>query len=111
MVNVDEMCIMASDIVNQISNVELDFTMESLHVVEENIQYVRRLHMKELVNDTVCWNMSVSLGVYCGEVYLKDKLGAMGYAWKDNAEGIPVVADEKNAMNPITKIYKKLMEI
>ena len=45
------------------------------------------------------------------EVYLKDKLGALGYAWKDNAEGIPVVADEKNAMYPITKIYKKLMEI
>ena len=35
-------------------------------------------------------------------MYLKDKLGAMGYAWKDNADGIPVVADEKNAMNPIT---------
>ena len=35
----------------------------------------------------------------------------MGYAWKDNADGIPVVADEKNAMNPITQIYKILMEI
>ena len=35
----------------------------------------------------------------------------MGYAWKDNADGMPVVADEKNAMNPITQIYKILMEI
>lgn len=111
MVNIEEACTKAKSLCEEITGKELDYSLESLETIEETIQYVRGLHRKGLVDDDVCWNLSVGLGIYAGDIYLKDKLASMDYMWRVNQDGIPVVGTEdgKNAISPITKVYKKLM--
>lgn len=99
----------AIEMCKPIIHADLDYSVASLELVEKTIAYIRTLHHKKLADENALWNMSVILGAYCGEVYLKDALKEHGFEWQDNEEGIPVVMDRRgrNAISPITKIYKK----
>jgi hypothetical protein len=88
----------------------LDFSVASLDQAEEIIQRLRSMYRKKYFDKDVCWNLTVILGTYIGEVMLKDKLGAMGYSWQINEYGLPVVMNSKtgNYCSPISKVQKKL---
>ena len=111
---VEEYCEQAVSMCKKLADVELDYTLESLEKLEGVIGQTRALRRKDrgLIDDNVAWNLSVYFGTYFGEIMLRDQLAARGMSWQLNENGLPVVMDEKhrNALSPISKIYKKLTE-
>ena len=81
---------------------ELTVSLEGIEKMDPIVDYLHNLWKKQLIDDTVAWNVSVSLGVLLGEIIIKEH----GFHWAI-IDGIPVVeTDEGNRLSPITKIYK-----
>ena len=112
---IEQYCKHAEEMCKKLADVELDYTTESLKSLEEVIGQIRTLRRKEsaLVDDNVAWNLAVYFGTYFGEIMLRDELAARGMSWQINENDLPVVMDEKhrNAISPISKIYKKLTDV
>lgn len=71
------------------------------------IGYIHTLYMKELIDETACWNIAIILGTLFGEMIIKEKL----YHWSMDSNGIPIVeTSNHNSLSPITKIYKILLD-
>lgn len=81
---------------------ELTVSLESIEKMDPIVDYLHNLWKKQLIDDAVAWNVSVSLGVLLGEIIIKEH----GFHWAI-IDDIPVVeTDEGNRLSPITKIYK-----
>ena len=109
--DIADFCERAVTIGRDIAGVELDYSVGSLEGLETVLQSIRSVNRNGLLNDTVCWNASVCLGTYLGEVMLRDQLGSKGFSWQPDSNGLPMLMDseKKNAVSPISKIYKKLI--
>lgn len=101
-------CAEAIRICNNYVENEMDYSLDSLKVMEAVIQNFRRLNREGIQDDSTLWAISCFFGTYAGEVYLRDKLSDMGYKWvQDEKDGIPVISNGTNSISPFTKIYKK----
>lgn len=99
----------AVDLGKQVTSNEicLSTDIKKIDELDAVINAVKNLYRKHLIDDTVAWNISVTLGTVLGEMII----GEHGFHWAINSESIPVVeTDEKNQMSPITKIYKILLD-
>lgn len=108
--SINEICEKAIAIGKEISSIDLDYSVNSLRNLETIIQSVRSLNAKGMLNDVTCWNAAVCLGVYLGEVMLRDHLRSMGYTWRADDSGLLMLMDRenRNAISPISKVHKKL---
>lgn len=104
--DVEKFCHMAEEAASHILNKELDYSRESIHVLDEMVAAARRMHKKDLINDTVLWNLAVTLGTYYGEVMLKDLLADKGLSW-DESEHPPVLSskDKGTVIKPINDVH------
>lgn len=80
----------------------LSSSLVSLRDLDGIIEYLHNLWMKNLINDQVAWNVSVSFGVLLGEMIINKH----HFHWAIN-EGLPVIeTNDGNQLSPITKINK-----
>ncbi len=99
----------AIEIGKQVSGDELCLIpdIQRIDELDEVIGSVKILRRKNLIDDTVSWNVSVMLGTVLGEMIIRKE----GFHWTMNSEDIPVVeTNDHNQMSPITKIYKILLD-
>ncbi len=97
----------AIKIAQEISNVNLDYTIDSLKDLETVIEKINK--NKDRLDEEYLNQLSLCFGVYYGEIMLQDKLKDMKFKWSVN-EDIPVIKDESNKymVSPINKIYKNM---
>lgn len=89
----------------------LDGSVASFDVLEEVIGKVRTLYQKGILTGEVIRQVVISFGIYWGEVMLADKLSERGFEWKTGSDDLPILmeAQDKTAINPIMKVYKKMI--
>lgn len=74
-----------------------------INELDTTVEYLHNLWAKNLIDNTVAWNVSVALGTLLGEMIINKR----GFYWTINKENIPVVETEcKNQLSPISKLYK-----
>ena len=79
--------------------------IDAIEDLDKVIDKVHNLYSKELINDTIAWNVSVMLGTLLGEIIIKEH----GFHWAIN--NIPVIeTEEKNQLSPISKINKIILD-
>lgn len=84
-------------------NICLTASLKCINELDTTVEYLHKLWLKHLIDDTVAWNMSVMLGTLLGEMIINERC----FHWVINNENLPVVeTEEKNTLSPITKIYK-----
>ena len=99
----------AVDIAKKISDGKMVLTtsIESIDNLDEIVGYLHNLWNKNLIDDTVVWNVSVTLGVLFGEMIINEK----SFHWTINKEELPVVETEDgNQLSPISKLYKIIID-
>lgn len=99
----------AVDIAKKISDgkMVLTISIESIDNLDEIVGYLHNLWNKNLIDDTVVWNVSVTLGVLFGEMIINEK----SFHWTINKEELPVVETEDgNQLSPISKLYKIIID-
>lgn len=107
--SIDDFVQKAIDIGLQVSSGEITLVSDisAIDELDTVIDAVHNLRRKELIDDNVSWNISVTLGTLLGEMIIKEN----GFHWAINSNDIPVVeTEEKNQLSPITKIYKILLD-
>lgn len=71
--------------------------------MDEIVRYIHNLRKKNLIDDDVSWNISVSFGTLLGEMIINEHK----FHWALNDDEIPVVeTDDHDRLSPITKLYK-----
>ena len=112
-INIEELTQRAVEMGKKAANVDLDFTKESLDNVDLIVIQTKGLFEKHVIDEEAVWNVSVFMGLYCGEVFLKDSLQEKGFGWEKNSDNIPVLktADGLSVIDPISKIYKIICQL
>ncbi len=112
-INIEELTQRAVEMGKKAANVDLDFSKESLKNVDVIIEQTKGLYDKHVVDEDVVWNVSVFMGLYCGEVFLKDALQEKDFSWEKNSDNIPVLKnkDGLSVIDPISKIYKSIRQL
>lgn len=107
---VAQYCDRALEMGAKLYNTQFDYSTDSLKALEDMIQQLRRIKKRGGMEERAVWNVSVYLGCYLGEVMLRDSLAGKGFSWQFQ-DDLPVlmVENQRNAISPISKIYKKLM--
>lgn len=83
--------------------ITLTTSFDSIDDLDETVEYLHNLWAKKLIDDTVARNVSVTLGVLLGEMFVNEE----GFHWTKNNQDIPVVETEDgNQLSPISKLYK-----
>lgn len=102
--NIPSLVEQAVEVARKISNNEtaLTVSLDSIEKMDPIVDYLHNLWKKNLINDTIAWNISVSLGALLGEIIIKEN----NFHWA-LIEDLPVVeTDDGNQLSPITKLYK-----
>ena len=104
--DIEKFCRMAEEEAMQMLGVSLDYSRSSIHLLDEMVLRIRSMYKKKLIDDTVLWNLAVTLGTYYGEVMLKDLLAERGLSW-DDSEHPPVLADKGKGtiIKPIDTVH------
>ena len=97
---------MANDTAMQILGKELDFSRNSVRLLDEIVVKARSMYRKKLIDDNILWNMSVVLGTFYGEVLLKNILSARGLFW-DRSKNPPALANKEGStvIKPIDTVH------
>lgn len=99
----------AIDIVKEISDGQtvLTTSLECINELDTTVEYLHNLWVKNLIDNTVAWNVSVTLGILLGKMIINER----GFYWTINNEDIPVVeTEDKNQLSPISKLYKIIID-
>ena len=110
--NMSELSQRAIDFAEKNANIILDYTKASLNGVDDVLEQVKTLFDRKIFTEAIIFDLSVVFGAYCGETFLRDRLNALGYIWKENEDNIPILVskDGKMIINPVAKIYKDLIK-
>ena len=77
---------------------DFDYTPESILAGQNQLFRQGRL------TDIYVWNLSVMTGVYLGQTLLYCGLADRGYSWKQDRDGVPMLADGKG--NYVAAVYQ-----
>ena len=89
-------------------DMELDYTAESLELVDQLAQLIFRSNMNQPLPENVLASVSDLYGAYLGEVLLRSGLDNLDFAWVRNEEGEVGIGREDFWMAPVTKVYKRI---
>ena len=63
------------------------------------------------LNDIAVQNIAAMLGVYLGELMLRDFAAEQGWKWaRESADGLPYLTDGARSINPMAKVYKRVTQ-
>ncbi len=63
------------------------------------------------LNDIAVQNIAAMLGVYLGELMLRDFAAEQGWKWaRESADGLPYLTDGARSINPTAKVYKRVTQ-
>lgn len=109
--NLDGYLRQAVSIGRAFGDADLDYSVESLEGLDNTVREICIVYGKNRIDKRKVWYYSVSLGVYFGEVMLRDSLKSRGFSWKEH-DGIPMLADDiGNIISPIFKIYRIFLSV
>lgn len=77
-----------------------------LNYIDQVVDYLHNLWLKDLIDNHIAWNASKCLGTLAGEALVRHH----NWEWSINDDNIPVVKAYGNTMSPITKIFKIITE-
>jgi DNA-directed RNA polymerase subunit K/omega len=91
---------------------DLDFSDESIEIVDKILddyhdRYINPENDKSLIKEHINQFAHI-FGIYVGEVLKRNY--AQDCAWKETENGVVLMKDEKNHMNPIAKAYKQIAD-
>lgn len=106
--DVDYLCRQAILVSKQVKECILDYSNRSLDDLDCLIEYYT--NYQELLSNVAMWNIAVCLGVYMGQVILKDRLKIKNFKWNFDENDIPIIIhqNKKWSISPIKIIYKRL---
>jgi len=91
-------------------DLELDYTAESLELVDKLAQLIYRSNRKQPLPEEFLAGIASLYGAYLGEVLLRCGLKDLDFAWTKNEEGEIGIGREDFWMAPVSKVYKRIIQ-
>ena len=92
----------------KIWDMDLDYSAESLELVEKLAQIVFRSNSSMELPENILASVANLYGAYLGEVLLRSGLKDLDYAWMDHGEDGIVIGRKDIRMDPVAKVYKRI---
>ncbi|MDE5564400.1 MAG: hypothetical protein K2I93_04540 [Oscillospiraceae bacterium] len=87
---------------------KFSYKYEDIKDMEEILEILHCDYQSKKLTDEMVESISVSLGIYLGQVMLENKLYECGYQWNTEGDGLCLAKNDKNKMFPISKVWKRI---
>ncbi len=77
--------------------------------MEEILEILYNDYRSKKLTDEAVERISLSLGIYLGQVMLDNELSKCGYSWNTDGNEPCLVKNDADQMYPVTKVWKRII--